>query len=218
MYTCSSVQMFDVNWSIVTKLLQQAVTGSLSQVHGYKCDVCSLSPWWSLEHRNIIKLFSMLKLVTDNFLSTFCHGSPVFIQCNTRTSFLIEEVIGSYLVSRSHDPHAKGYIREEEFVQCLLTHLGSTSMDANIGQLVEVLQSGVVPPGWVPYPRFLAMFESKEQQQQLAKRSFSSQSASLQASPEKPSSPRKQPRIATLDKVCQKLQLCLFAEVKHWNM
>ena len=122
-----------------------------------------------------------------------------------------------FFISRSHDPRAKGYIREEEFVQCLHTHLGSTSMDANVGQLVKVLQSGGVPPGWVPYPRFLAMFESKEQQQQLAKRSFSSQSTSLQASPEKPSSPRKLPTIATLDKVC----LCncyIFAVAKCWNL
>ena len=155
-------------------------------------------------------LFSELKLVTDNLLFTHLHGW-YDIQSSLHTIqelyLPLKKWLVVYLVSRSHDPHAKGYIREEEFVQCLHTHLGSTSMDANIRQLVEVLKSGGVPPGWVPYPRFLAMFESKEHQQQLAKRSFSSQSASLQASPEKPSSPRKQPTIATLDKVCQKFFL-----------
>lgn len=61
---------------------------------------------------------------------------------------------------RSHDPRAKGYILKSDFISILYLQLGLTSRSGvDIPSLADSLSVGK----WVPYPKFLAMFEGGEQ-------------------------------------------------------
>lgn len=64
-----------------------------------------------------------------------------------------------YCYFRSHDPKAKGYILKSDFVSILYRQLGLTS---HSGVDIPSLADGLSVGKWVPYPKFLAMFEGEQ--------------------------------------------------------
>ena len=65
---------------------------------------------------------------------------------------------------RSCDPRAKGYVLKSDFISILHRQLGLNSHSGiDIPSLAESISVGK----WVPYPKFLAMFEQGESQPDL---------------------------------------------------
>ena len=65
------------------------------------------------------------------------------------------------LIHRSCDPRAKGYVLKSDFVAILHRQLGLNSQS---GVDVPALAESLAVSNWVPYPKFLAMFEGEEPQ------------------------------------------------------
>ena len=64
-----------------------------------------------------------------------------------------------FFFSRSYDPRAKGYILKSDFISSLYRQLGLNSHSGvDIPSLADSLSTGK----WVPYPKFLAMFEGEQ--------------------------------------------------------
>ena len=77
---------------------------------------------------------------------------------------------------RSRDPRAKGYVLKSDFVGVLHRQLGLNSHSGvDIPSLVESLSVGE----WVPYPRFLAMFEGQASRDTVSGATTNVSSASL---------------------------------------
>ena len=64
-------------------------------------------------------------------------------------------------IHRSCDPRAKGYVLKSDFVAILHRQLGLNSQS---GVDVPALAESLAVSNWVPYPKFLAMFEGEEPQ------------------------------------------------------
>ena len=58
-----------------------------------------------------------------------------------------------YIHCRLNDPKSKGYVYKSKFVSILQSHLG---VNADIQTVVDLLTD---ESDWVPYPKFLVMFE-----------------------------------------------------------
>lgn len=66
-------------------------------------------------------------------------------------------------IPRACDPRAKGYILKTDFTSILHRRLGLTSQS---GVDIPALTESISVDNWVAYPKFLAMFEGKEPQQE----------------------------------------------------
>ena len=82
---------------------------------------------------------------------------------------------------RSCDPRAKGYVLKSGFIDILHRQLGLNSQSGvDIPSLAESLSVG----NWVPYPKFLAMFEG-QQPRDLTSNGSESDAHVASAQPEK---------------------------------
>ena len=72
-------------------------------------------------------------------------------------------IVVEHHTPRACDPRAKGYILKSDFTSILHRRLGLTSQS---GVDIPALVESIAVENWVAYPKFLAMFEGKEPQQE----------------------------------------------------